>query len=228
MHLWRFSLGQHDARAADFFDFLSPDERARARCFLFAENRRHYVIGRGWLRVLLGRYLDMAPARLEFRYGARGKPYLLPPASTAPVCFNLAHTESLALVAVTRDQAVGVDVERVRPVADAEAVAARYFSPREQHELRVLPPGARAETFLRLWTGKEACMKAVGCGLDESLREVEILRADGGVERRVSVAVATDRLVHCWLAELRFAEDHIGVVATVCDGMVDEVAGQSG
>src|SRR5882724_8296951 len=86
-HLWRFSLDRRDAKAVDFVDMLSPDERARAQQFFFAENRRRFVIARGWLRVILGRYLHTPPARLAFRYGAQGKPYLASPGGAEPICF---------------------------------------------------------------------------------------------------------------------------------------------
>ncbi len=224
MHLWRFSFERHDSAAVDFSPLLSPDETARARRFFFAENRRRYIIGRGWLRVILGRYLHLAPAQLAFRYGSQGKPYLALPEGAEPICFNVAHTESIVLVAVALGRAVGVDVERVRPIAGSEAIAARFFSRRERRELNTAPAAARAATFLRVWTGKEACVKAVGRGLDDDLAEVEVLDFEGRAARRVSVADETGRMAQCWLTEVFPAADHVAAVALTCNDSADAFA----
>ena len=76
---------------------LDADETARAARFHFEHDRRHYAAARGWLRVLLGRYLDRPPGTLRFGYGPRGKPFLAGP--HGGVCFNVSHSHGRALLA---------------------------------------------------------------------------------------------------------------------------------
>jgi 4'-phosphopantetheinyl transferase len=215
VHLWRLALNRRDAAATDFLSLLSPDERARARRFFFAEHRRQFVLARGWLRTVLGRYLHTPPGALGFRYGERGKPELVPANGSAPVSFNLAHTDALVVVAVTRGRAVGVDVERVRVVAEAEAIAERLFSPRERIHLQLVSPADRAETFFRFWTAKEACTKALGGGLDENLRHLDLAAANGATVHHVRLAAEAGRIVPCRLANFAAAPDHLAAVALV-------------
>src|SRR5207253_10188751 len=95
-------------------------------------------------------------------YGARGKPAL---ADGDGLRFNVAHSHGLALVAVARGRELGVDLERVRPLPAAEAIARRFFSARERAVLDALPLRRRLDAFLSLWTRKEAFLKATGGGL---------------------------------------------------------------
>ena len=79
--------------------------------------------------------------------------------------FNLAHSGEVALVAVTRDRDVGVDVERVRPDADRWALVDHALTARERHQLQRIAPTERAHAFLSMWARKEALLKAAGVGL---------------------------------------------------------------
>jgi phosphopantetheinyl transferase len=102
---------------------LSPDQRERADRFHFEMDRRRGVIGRGYLRLLLGRILD-----LRFEYDEFGKPGLIP--KRAPqLQFNLSHSGGLILIAIAMGRAVGVDVERIRTDLDPDQIAARFFQP---------------------------------------------------------------------------------------------------
>jgi 4'-phosphopantetheinyl transferase len=143
VHLWRIDLDPDMAALASLESALSANERARAASFGRPDLRRRYVAGRGALRQILGGYLGLAPADLRFVYGEQGKPRLAestsdpaslsefsPPA--ADLRFNLAHCGDQALVAVALGMEVGVDLERLRPVRKARALAARYFTPEEQ------------------------------------------------------------------------------------------------
>ncbi|HYG35495.1 MAG TPA: 4'-phosphopantetheinyl transferase superfamily protein, partial [Clostridia bacterium] len=84
------------------------------------------------------------------------------------------HSEDLALVAVTRAGMVGVDVERVRPIEDADELVARFFSPREAETFKGLPLDQKPVAFFNLWTRKEAWLKATGEGISRSLHRVEV------------------------------------------------------
>jgi 4'-phosphopantetheinyl transferase len=143
---------------------LSPDERVRASRFRLDRDRSRFIRIRGALRTLLGGYLGVGPADLVFEYGAHGKPALAGGYRDA-LKFNVSHSNGLALMAISPDVEVGLDVEGVRPMPDAEDIAARFFSAREAEELQALPAVFRTAAFFSCWTRKEAYLKAVGRGL---------------------------------------------------------------
>src|SRR5438094_10495422 len=90
---------------------------------------------------------------------------LAPPYYLIGLRFNVSHSKSLGLYAVTRDRRVGVDIERIRPLPDLDEIAERVFSPEERLALRRLPPARRPEGFFNCWSRKEAYGKAIGYGL---------------------------------------------------------------
>lgn len=159
--------------APDATALLLDEERERASRFVFAHDGRRWAAARAALRSILGRLLDRPPLDVALAYGPHGKPSLADPA--AELRFNLSHSGRYAVVAVTRGREVGVDVERLRRISDAEAIVARHFAPAEIAAYRALPDGARLEAFFRLWVRKEAVLKATGAGLSAELEETERL-----------------------------------------------------
>lgn len=142
--------------------WLSPQELRKASRFVFERDRRRYLSAHGQLRRLLSDYTGVSPARLEFVEGPFGKPAL----SNAVRCsFNLSHSEDAAVVLIAPRGEIGVDVEMLRPMPDALALAERNFSRAENASLREVALAARDQTFLTGWTRKEACLKAIGSGL---------------------------------------------------------------
>ena len=174
VHVWRARLDQAPDQLEQLAATLRPDERQRAGRFRFARDRGRFVAARGILRRILGGYLDVEPGSLRFGYGAAGKPFLSEPGPASALQFNVSHAENLALYAVSRDRAVGVDIERVRPVEDLMQVAAHFFSSHERRALQRLSAGARDEAFFTCWTRKEACVKAWGDGLSFPLDEFAV------------------------------------------------------
>jgi 4'-phosphopantetheinyl transferase len=146
-----------------FGEILSPDEQARADRFHYARDRDRFVVARATLRTVLGRYLRTAPAQLEFTYGPHGKPSL----SQRELEFNLSHSAHLAVIAVTGDRPVGIDLEQVHPIHDLENLTARFFTADEHQRLLRLPEAQRLPSFFRCWTCKEAYLKATGEGLGQ-------------------------------------------------------------
>jgi 4'-phosphopantetheinyl transferase len=168
---------------------LAPDECLRAERFHFERDRRRFIVGRGVLRTILGRYLGLEPNHLQFCYGPRGKPALAG-ISTRPnawLCFNLAHSQNLALYAVTCERELGVDIECIHAIPDAEQIAARYFSAHENAGLRSLPANQKQEAFFNCWTRKEAYIKAIGDGLAQPLAEFDVALAPGEPARLLRI-----------------------------------------
>lgn len=168
VHVWRAELGA--AISPEWRETLSPDECIRAERFHSAEDRARFITGRGLLRTILGRYLDLPPAALRFAHGPHGKPELTGVCSA--LRFNLSHSADLMLLAVTHARAVGIDLEQVRPDVPFQTLADHYFDPEDAWDLRLLPPDERAWKFYDLWTSAEARLKASGRGLGEGLKVV--------------------------------------------------------
>ena len=169
VHVWRATLDRPAGEIAWLGQRLSPEEEERAERFYFERDRRRFVVGRGILRVILGRYLAMAPGAIQFEYGPQGKPALAPGCGGGSLAFNLSHSHDLALYAFAQRRAVGVDVERVRPMPDAVRIARRFFSPREVAAVQAAPAERRETVFFEIWTRKEAYIKALGEGLSRPL-----------------------------------------------------------
>jgi 4'-phosphopantetheinyl transferase len=165
-----------DGRALDAaLGLLTPEERAWARRLGQAQARARFIIARAALRALLGAWLGRAPSRIRFDVGPHGKPALRARAGDAPLHFSVSHSGSLALLAISADGPVGVDVERERDLPNALPLAERFFSPAERREVRAERPAERSRLFLSLWTAKEAVLKARGDGL-AGLERVELTR----------------------------------------------------
>lgn len=163
----------HVVRLDDFADgerYLSTEERQRAERFAHEATRLQFIAARANLRLLLSRYLNRSPMNLALAVSSTGKPTL----ATGEMCFNVSHSEGIAVYAFTARTEVGVDVERVRPYPNHLELAQRFFHPVEFQALARLPEREREEAFFRLWTCKEAFLKATGLGLSGGLERVRL------------------------------------------------------
>ena len=168
--------------AARLASLLDPEEHARRDRMAHEGGRRQQLLARAMQREVLSHYEPaIAPTDWRFERGAGGRPALAPAFAATGLNFNVAHTPGMAVIAVGRVARIGVDVE----ASDKRVplpVARRYFSPREAAALDALAPEARPRRFLRLWTLKEAYLKAVGEGLSGGLdRMTFTLGDDAGI-----------------------------------------------
>lgn len=155
---------------------LSPDERTRADRFVHDGDRRRFVMARARLRELIGERLGVPPQSVQFGYGPYGKPSLATPSQD--IRFNIAHSEDLAVYAFASGVELGVDVERLRVIDDADRLIA-HFSPRERRAYQSLPPHERPVGFLNCWTRKEAFIKATGKGFSFPLDSFDVTLTPG-------------------------------------------------
>ncbi|HWO89921.1 MAG TPA: 4'-phosphopantetheinyl transferase superfamily protein [Gemmatimonadales bacterium] len=212
IHVWRVALDAYAGVPPRLDRTLSDDERDRAARFRSPDDRRRFIVGRGMLRLILSRYLAVPPEDLRFRYGEHGKPELDGQGSSNDIRFNLAHSNGVAVYAVTRGQEVGVDVERVRSWGDLEAVAERFFTPSEWFALRGLPPRERDLAFFSCWTLKEAVLKAVGNGLTQHLDSFAVTVRPDEPAAFVAVAPGGRGLQRWKLERLDLGEGYVGAL----------------
>lgn len=212
VHVFAADLDLARAGKAFLPSWLSPDEQERASRFHFERDRRRFMAARGLLRGLLGRYCEREPSTLRFAYGPRGKPSLLAPAGS--LRFNLSHSGGLALFAFVREVELGVDLEQERPVPEAASIAERYFSRRENADLRSLAEPERSRAFFRCWTRKEAFIKATGDGLSRSLDAFDVTLAPGEPARLVRVEGEPALAGRFWLQDLEVSAGFAAALAS--------------
>jgi 4'-phosphopantetheinyl transferase len=168
IHAWTVNLHCSEPSIDRFREFLSEDEIERAGRFRFDLHRNRFVRCRGSLRVILSKYLRCAPGKIHFGYGPNGKP------SVDGLQFNVAHSGDVAVIAVSHNSQLGVDIEAVRWLEDFDELVARFFCPRESQLFARLPNALKPTAFFNLWTRKEALLKATGEGIAYSLNRVDV------------------------------------------------------
>ena len=189
---------------------LAPDETERMRRFYFPIHRGRFGAGRGTLRAIIGAYLDVPAARLVFSYNEYGRPALAGEYAGA-LSFNLSHSGSAALLAVTQSREVGVDIEEYDPTKGDAAVAENYFSPAEVASFRAVPHPLQARAFLNCWTRKESYIKAQGMGLSLPLDSFDVALTPGEPAALLRTAEPGDRLK--WrLCDLGLGDAYVGAL----------------
>jgi 4'-phosphopantetheinyl transferase len=209
LHIWLARLDVSEKEQAAYARLVAPDESARAERFHFEHDRRFFVAGRGILRILLGRYLACPPERLAFLYGLKGKPSL--PGTVLE--FNLAHSGGLAVFTVACGGAVGIDLERVRPVPDFDRIMNSFFAAAEIHAISALPAADQLRAFFTCWTRKEAYLKATGDGITVRLDRFSVPVVPGSPPSLLHVEGASEEARRWSFQELPLGPEYVGAVA---------------
>jgi len=202
VHVWRANIDLPISRLEELERTLCDSEKARAGRFVFDADRRRYIAGRGFLRLILGRYIRQLPEALVFSYSPRGKPELVANSPAETLYFNVSHSHDMALYAVSRTRCVGIDIEHIAAKCNVEQLAKRYFFPREFDAICAVAPERKNEIFFKGWTVKEAYVKATGEGL-AALEQVELAIAVDGpavLQRIHDNPDATGRWSSCQLS----------------------------
>jgi 4'-phosphopantetheinyl transferase len=203
VHVWQMPL---DAPVSESdVATLSSAELARSGRLVLERDRRRYLAAHVGLRRVLSAYSGRAPQALNIGETTKGKPYL----ADGGLAFNLSHSQDIGLVAVTAAGDVGVDIELVAPRADEMAIARGLFASGEIECLESLTGDARRLMFHRLWTCREAVLKAAGVGLPGEGLEL-------GLDARGSIHVESlpaGREQPLKLSELRLGTNYLAAVA---------------
>ncbi|MES1192112.1 MAG: 4'-phosphopantetheinyl transferase superfamily protein [Steroidobacter sp.] len=212
--VWRIPLTASDKMLAALQMQLSDEESCKAAQFKSDTHRRRYVVRHAAMRQILARETECAPDKLRFLQTSFGKPVLEHPFDN--VQFNLSHSADMALLAVYRSGAVGVDIEELRPLADLDGLMTRACSPAEA---RLVTSSADAEQmFYRCWVGKEAVLKCLGVGLSVSTKTFGVLDAQGHLLTSPALALESPHAaVHLQLLD-QLPRGFIGAVSILHNG----------
>ncbi len=208
--VWQGRLALADETMPKLHAVLDQAERQKAQLLKFPVSRNRFIAVRALLRQTLAGYLEVDPASLRFETGAFGKPHL----ACGSLQFNLSHTADHLLIAVANFPDVGIDIESIQRRDRLDALATRVFSDRELSLWRQLPPEHQLMSFYRLWTKKEAFVKAVGRGIALGMELCEFsLEPEGQVKAiPAEYGKASDWLV----TELEVSPDLKAALVTAC------------
>ena len=179
VHVCCISFDDFLLQEQTFSQHLTIDEKKRADRYYFAKDKKRYIIVRGILRQIISNYLEVAPGKIEFSYSRYGKPAITGVFSDTQLCFNVAHSEKLALFAFTLNREVGVDIEFIRDIPEMEQIIEHFFSDTEKKYFYGLSANMKKEVFFQMWTRKEAFLKATGEGLHRALDTFDVITAPG-------------------------------------------------
>jgi 4'-phosphopantetheinyl transferase len=193
---------------------LSTNEKERANRFYFAHDRHYFTVARGVLRKLLSSYIQTDPAAIEFSYNNHGKPELasVHKVNGNQMTFNLSHSHGLALVGISVNRVIGIDIEPVRPLDDGKEIARRFFSKWEYEQFTAVSPHDQPQAFFNCWTRKEAYIKAIGDGLSCPLDSFDVTLTPGEPAKLLRILSSSTKAAQWQLHHLEPEPGFVGAV----------------
>lgn len=206
IHLWSIPLASPTPTSS--LQILSCPERARA-ARLTGSSRETFVASHAAARQIIAGYVGLPPGDVALiaDYGQR------PRLADHTMAISLAHTEGLALLALSHEE-VGVDVERSSaiPADEVEDLAAFILSPPERDQMNALTPASKPRALVEAWSRKEACLKLMGLGVSQVLMaEITVSGGKGSTRHRASICTRPE---HYRIEDLELHEGFVGAVAT--------------
>jgi 4'-phosphopantetheinyl transferase len=188
MDIWFLELDRPAPEIKELELLLSAEETVRVEQFRFLRDRNRYIVQHGVLRLLLAGHTGCEPGQVDLRTGANGKPYLADQKDSAGIHFNASRSDDVAVLAFSRIGSIGIDIEKLRVIPDMMEIVGRHFTFGEQYEIFSCPESRRSALFYKLWTRKEAVLKAQGEGLLKPLDCVDVtMNRDTQAHRKVWV-----------------------------------------
>jgi len=172
--IFHVDLTADNSREAEALDWLDEAEQSRRRRFLYPRPRREFTLCRAALRSLLCRELGCNNGDLSFEKARFGKPFARICGVPAGAAFNVSHSGRHGLIALAAEGRIGVDVEERSTRRNLDGYIRHLFALEERAELEKASGDGKVELFYRLWTLKEALVKAVGAGLSLDTTKFEI------------------------------------------------------
>ena len=164
IQIWIVLLNEWDSHLSELKALLSAEEIERAKRLKVRDKQEQSICSRGILRILLSSYLDNAPANIPIQTTQDGKPYL----ERSGLRFNVSHSGNRLLCGIARNFQIGIDIQQIYSIENIDTISRNYFSEGERNYLRSQPSDQLKDHFFSIWTAKEAYLKAIGSGFQES------------------------------------------------------------
>ncbi len=187
LHLWRFELNSSKPELDDLRGLLAADELIRADRLFDPQKKKQFIVARARLRKILGYYQKVKSNQIKFQYNKHGKPALAGSLHSS-VSFNLSHSGHWGALAVVKNFAIGIDLEKIDPEMLFVQLADRYFNDDEKLQLAQYPPERQRRGFYRLWTQKEAMLKSEGVGFQKKSSADNHFKTERWYPRLFSIA----------------------------------------
>lgn len=181
LHVWHIPLTAQESMLGPLLSILTESEKKIAAQFKFEKHRRRYIVAHANLRIILADQLKIPLNELDIATQEKGKPYI----TDNPLFFNLSHSEDLAVLAVSWQGNVGIDIEYIKKDISTLEIAQRFFHPLEYDQLKNAIPEQQTEFFYRCWTGKEAFLKTTGLGVANYLQSFALDIQDPNITRLI-------------------------------------------
>ncbi|HAY32774.1 MAG TPA: 4'-phosphopantetheinyl transferase superfamily protein [Ignavibacteria bacterium] len=207
IHIYRINISDYNGSLLNLKKIMSEDETKKADRFKFTKDSQSYITCRSLLRNILSEYTNINPDEINFSCNESGKPYI----ENSEIQFNLSHSGDRCVIAVSLISETGVDIEKVRDIEDLTKIAERYFSETEIFYLKKFQGNELADNFFRIWTLKEAFIKATGEGLSFPLKDFSVTDRTGKIPV-LSVINTSAHLEKKWT--LGFLENESGYVSS--------------
>jgi 4'-phosphopantetheinyl transferase len=185
VHIWRIDINQHLNDIINLLAILDNKEKQQAQRFKFNKDRNCLICSHAILRILLSKYLACVPKSITYEYNQYGKPMLSN--NNNKLHFNLSHSHQKAIIAITKDNPIGIDIEYMQTKQSLAEIAKRFFAAQEYHEYKQLPNKQKIHGFYNAWTRKEAFVKAIGEGITHPLKNFVVNLTPGTNAKILSI-----------------------------------------
>lgn len=214
VHVWQADLKTLSVYPKEISKTLSPYELDRASKFRFIKDQELFILRHYQLRLILSKYCNCKPHQLVFRYNSYKKPFISIP-EFKQIKFNMTYSSDLMLVGLCKQKDIGIDIEKVHEIHDLENIAVENFS---RQELEFLKSKLnKTNTFFKIWTSKEAFIKAIGKGIYYPLKSFCIdFNSSGNYEHPINFKHPLESKL--WrTAELNTSDGYIASIAIKSD-----------
>jgi len=174
IHIWLNYLNVHEARIKHLYPLLSFEEKERSERFKFYKHRKAFIASHGFMHNVLANYIDTPANEINFSQSEFGKPFIKEKQNSDNIQFNLSHSHNMAILAVCKNNSVGIDIEYAIRETDWLSISQRFFTPNEQQQFFKLNDALQKDAFFKIWTRKEAHMKVTGLGLSLAPTQFEV------------------------------------------------------
>ncbi|MCJ7695392.1 MAG: 4'-phosphopantetheinyl transferase superfamily protein [Anaerolineaceae bacterium] len=206
--IWTIPLVQSELVINSLYWLLSDEEKDKLIRFHFSQDRHRFIICHGAVRRILSNYVGVDQGQIKFDINQFGKPFIRNKLGALEIQFNLTHSEDRAVLALTPTRNIGVDIEFIHPFTEYEKLAANYFSPEEKEDLESSEGPSKLNAFYKLWTRKEAFLKAIGKGLSFPLNDFSMLGKTSFEFQKVKLSWRSALAGYWYYIDLQIAEGY--------------------